>query len=46
MKTDNSKKREIEIEKLLKRKRAESKALRKMLEKLNSNIINNKKQKK
>jgi len=44
MKTDNSKKREIEIEKLLKRKKAESKALRKMLEKLNSN--NNKKQKK
>lgn len=44
MKTDNSKKREIEIEKLLKRKKAESKALKKLLEKLNSN--NNKNQKK
>lgn len=38
MNTDNSKKREVEIEKLLKRKKAESKALRKMLEKLNLQI--------
>ncbi len=41
MKAENNKESEIEIEELLKRKKEETEALKKMLEKLNLKIINN-----
>lgn len=43
--TNNKKEKDMEVEKLLLRKKEETKALRKMLEKLNSKNIKQKKEK-